>query len=94
MKISWRCQGAALACALAGCAHSSPPPTDAASAESARREERQKIMREYWYDHTLAPGRETEPAPPPRIAYPAGAYSGVNYGPRLASDPAMAEPVR
>lgn len=94
MKVSRRCLGAALAGALVGCVHSSPLPSDAAAAESARREERQKIMREYWYDHTLAPGLPVEPAPLPRIAYPAGAYSGVNYGPRLASDPAMAEPVR
>jgi hypothetical protein len=88
---------AALAAAglFAGCAHSNPRAEEVAAAERARRDERLKIMREYWYDRTLAPAADNESAPPhPLTSYPAGTYSGVNYGPRLASDPGMTEPIR
>jgi hypothetical protein len=63
--------------------------------EQARREERIKIMQEYWRDRTLSarpePGGAPAAAP---LEYPAGTYSGINFGPRLAADPSLAEPDR
>ena len=83
-----------LAALLGGCAHSPAPAPAPADAESARREERRKIMQEYWYDHTLAPQRATETGVPAPVDYPAGTYSGINFGPRRAPDPGLEEPVR
>jgi hypothetical protein len=83
----------------AGCAHpAAPGGTSAANeqaAEQARRGERLKIMQEYWQEHTVA-DREKKPglADAPPLEYPAGTYSGINFGPRLAPDPSLAEPNR
>ena len=73
--------------------------TDSASAEAAeqaRREERLKIMQDYWEDQTLAAKTESTGSltRAPLLSYPAGTYSGVNFAPRLAPDPTLAEPAR
>jgi len=89
---------AALTALLAGCAGPRPPEPGSSAAElaadRARREERLKLMQEYWQD--AAGGREAPaPARPPLLLhYPAGTYDGVAFGPRVASDPSLAEPVR
>ena len=83
----------------AGCAHPSapgPPRTsDEEAAEEARRGERLKIMQEYWQENTVA-GGEKGPGPmaAPALEYPAGNYSGINFGPRIARDPSLTEPNR
>ena len=94
---------------LAGCASpTAPAPSTTASApgsnrtieqamEAARRDERQKIMQEYWYDHTAGapdPGERAGPESPPLLNYPAGTYDGINFAPRQARDPSLAEPIR
>lgn len=89
----------ALVALAAGCAHSAAPAPpsalDEAAAEQARREERLKIMQEYWQEHAAAAG-EKDPgaADTPPLEYPAGTYSGINFGPRVAPDPSLAEPIR
>ena len=87
-----------LAACAAGCAHSAAPAppsaADEAAAEQARREERLKIMQEYWQEHTAAGEKDPGLADPPPLEYPAGAYSGINFGPRVAPDPSLAEPNR
>ena len=67
-----------------------------AAAEAARRDERQKIMQQYWYENTEAPegGQRPEPSAPRPLNYPAGSYGGINFGPRAAPDPSLAEPGR
>lgn len=93
---------AALACsALSGCATASAPgpaPTaEQAAAEQARRDERQKIMQEYWREQTEMAGAEApslRPLPPTLLGYPAGVYDGLAFGPRNAADPSLAEPPR
>jgi len=64
--------------------------------EAARREERQKIMRQYWYEQTgsLREDARPEPAAGVPLPYPAGTYGGMNFGPRTAPDSSLAEPVR
>jgi hypothetical protein len=89
----------ALAALAGGCAlPTSPvPPTSpqAEAVEQARRDERLRIMQAYWYDHTLSPAGEAGPAAPDApLEYPAGTYSGIRFGPRLAPDPSLAEPDR
>ena len=68
----------------------------AAAVEAARREERQKIMRQYWYEQTEAlPGdARAGAAPGLPLHYPAGEYGGVNFGARTAADSSLAEPER
>ncbi|HEX3728435.1 MAG TPA: hypothetical protein VHV47_01430 [Opitutaceae bacterium] len=89
---------AALAALLGGCAAPSPPGPGSSAAElaadRARREERLKLMQEYWQD--AAGGRETPAGgrAPLLLHYPAGTYDGVAFGPRAAPDPSLAEPVR
>ena len=86
--------------AVGGCAHPTAPTPlaapDLAVAEAARREERLKVMQEYWDDHTGATGREggSGRGGAGRLEYPAGIYAGVNFGPRLAPDASLAEPDR
>jgi hypothetical protein len=81
-------------CALPTSPVPSPGP-QAEAAEQARREERLRILQEYWYDHTLSPGGDAAPAPgAPLLEYPAGVYSGIRYVARLAADPSLAEPDR
>lgn len=65
-------------------------------AEQARREERLKIMQDYWYDQTLSPKRESTSivAATPLLNYPAGTYDGIRYAPRQAADASLAEPAR
>lgn len=63
--------------------------------ERARREERIKVMQRYWEDRTLSQGPDAGAAPAPKLLeYPAGNYSGINFAPRLAADPSLAEPDR
>jgi hypothetical protein len=88
-----------LAAALAaGCAHTAaaPRPSDTDAAEAARRAERVKVMQEFWEEETARPaarpGAAASAAAP--LDYPAGAYSGINFAPREAADPSMAEPRR
>ncbi len=68
----------------------------AAAVEAARREERQKIMRQYWYEQTEAMpgGGRPDPAASVPLHYPAGEYGGVNFGARTAADSSLAEPDR
>ena len=65
-------------------------------AEQARREERLKIMQDYWYDQTLSPKREAVGvvAHAPLLNYPAGIYGGIRFAPRQAADSSLAEPAR
>jgi hypothetical protein len=66
------------------------------AADQARRDERIKIMQQYWYDATEALRADAGPAPNPErlLDYPAGSYSGINFGARRAVDPSLAEPLR
>jgi hypothetical protein len=87
---------AAAALAAAGCATRSPPPTPEAAAEQARRDERLRIMQQYWYDQTASP-----PAEPGAVDgasalldYPAGSYGGINFAPRRAAGPGLEDPPR
>jgi hypothetical protein len=66
------------------------------AAEEACRKERLKIMQDYWYDKTLSAGEQSAGTshPAPLLDYPAGTYSGVNFGPRVASDSSLSEPNR
>ena len=93
-----------LALGLAGCASSTAADpsrkgaaTESAAIESARREERQKILQAYWYEHAVAAGdpddRPGLNAPLP-LLYPAGNYGGLNFAPRQAPDASLAEPLR
>jgi hypothetical protein len=91
--------GLMAALAAGGCASPTVPgsPSVAAqAAEQARREERLKIMQQYWYEQTAAPGPETGAAPAAGrlLDYPAGTYGGLTFGPRRAADPSLAEPDR
>ena len=64
--------------------------------EQARRQERLKIMQDYWRDQTLSAQRETSGglSHAPLLEYPAGTYSGLIFASRLAADPALIEPDR
>jgi hypothetical protein len=68
----------------------------AAAVEAARREERQKIMRQYWYEQTESlPGdARSGPAAGAPLHYPAGEYDGMNFGARTAPDASLGEPER
>jgi hypothetical protein len=89
---------AGLAAALpAGCAHppAGPRGPDADAAEAARRAERVKVMQEFWEEETARPSsRPGASAAAPPLDYPAGTYSGINFAPRTAGDPSLAEPQR
>jgi hypothetical protein len=94
-----------LALAYSGCSSPTAPPTsktalavaEGAAVAAARRDERQKLMQEYWYEHAVATGD-----PEDRVGrtglqpllYPAGNYSGLNFATRQAADSSLAEPVR
>ncbi len=86
------------ASAAGGCAHPTAPEPLLASdpaAESARREERLKVMQEYWDDRTgAAPGAAATREGRMLLEYPAGIYAGINFAPRLAPDPSLTEPAR
>lgn len=54
--------------------------------EQARREERVRIMKEWWKQHAIDAQNEGEPKPStptttkqPTVTYPAGSYDGVDY---------------
>jgi hypothetical protein len=90
---------AASALAASGCAHSGsavPQPPDLQALEQARREERQKIMMDYWRDQTAASagGQTALPRTPQVLDYPAGLYDGIRFGPRQATQPGLCEPER
>jgi hypothetical protein len=86
-----------LALGAAGCAsRATDPSTQAEAVEQARREERQKVLQQYWSDRT-----SDLPGPPPvssatwpDLSYPAGEYGGLWFGPRQAQDPSLGEPIR
>jgi hypothetical protein len=85
--------------AAGGCASPTVPGSPSAAAqavEQARREERLKIMQQYWYDQTAAPLPDAGAgAEAPRLLdYPAGSYGGLAFGPRRAADPSLGEPDR
>jgi hypothetical protein len=87
------------AAGLAGAAWLTSGTSDAdlqAAAEAARREERQKIMRQYWYEQTETLQGEARPGPGGGLPlhYPAGTYAGINFGARTATDAALEEPDR
>ncbi len=65
-------------------------------AEQARREERLKIMQDYWFDQTLSAKAELGAlaAHAPLLNYPAGTYDGIRFAPRQAPDASLAEPAR
>jgi len=88
--------GLAAATLIRNGANSATDASIAEAVEQARREERLKIMQDYWEDQTLGPKMEPSGklSAVPLLSYPAGSYSGVNFGPRLAPDPALAEPNR
>jgi hypothetical protein len=82
---------------VAGCASRAGDPSSQAEAvEQARREERQKVLQQYWRERT-----SDLPGPPPisrgawpDLSYPTGEYNGLWFGPRQAQDPSLAEPSR
>jgi hypothetical protein len=87
----------------AGCSSPAAPADSAAgreAAEQARREERQKIMQQYWFEQTAVPAEPVSGTASgagenhPTLAYPAGTYAGIRFGPRRAPDPSLAEPDR
>jgi len=88
---------AILAFCSAGCAsRPADPPPQAEAVEQARREERQKVLQQYWAERT-----SDLPGPPPvsraawpDLSYPAGEYGGIWFGPRQAQDPSLGEPLR
>jgi hypothetical protein len=88
---------ALLALGAGGCAsRTADPAPQPEEIEQARREERQKVLQQYWSDRT---GSLPGPAPAgrsswPDLLYPAGQYGGVWFGPRQAQDPSLAEPLR
>ena len=90
------------AAGLAGAAliHNAVASTDdqktAEAVEQARRQERLKIMQDYWRDQTLSAGPAAAVGSDrtPLLNYPAGTYSGILFAPRLATEPTLAEPVR
>ena len=65
-------------------------------AEQARREERLKIMQDYWFDQTLSAKSEPSAlvAHGPLLNYSAGTYGDIRFTPRQAADPSLAEPAR
>jgi hypothetical protein len=87
------------AAGLAGAAWLTSGTPDAVvqdAAEAARRDERQKIMNQYWAEETesgegAAAGGS---AAGPPLHYPAGTYDGINFAARIAPDPSLAEPLR
>jgi hypothetical protein len=93
-----------LAFCLAGCTSSTAPnpspksaESESAAVESARRDERQKLLQEYWYEHAIAAGDPDDrpgASALPQLLYPAGNYGGLNFAPRQAPDSSLAEPLR
>jgi hypothetical protein len=91
----------AAAAFLGGCAaspvtHRSLDPATSA-AEQARREERLKLMQQFWRESTGAvsdPSRLVVPGPVPPLSYPAGRYGGLIFSPRVAAGPGLIEPPR
>lgn len=75
---------------------SSAAQDSAEAAEKARREERLKIMQDYWNDKTLSAeaGGSSALQAPQLLQYPAGIYSGIRFAPRVASDSSLSEPQR
>jgi len=94
LSLPW---AALLAFGPAGCLSRPPDPPQAPEAiEQARREERQKVLQQAWQERTGSlPGRPPlSRASWPDLAYPAGEYGGLRFGPREAQDPSLAEPSR
>jgi hypothetical protein len=70
-----------------------PPPGERFDAPEVRLHV--QLARAYWYDRTLSPAAEgAATAATPLLEYPAGTYSGITFGPRVAADPSLAEPDR
>lgn len=76
--------------------HSSASHDSAEAVEQARREERLKILQDYWTDKTLSAQADaaTGAQAPELLAYPAGIYSGIRFAPRMAANPSLSEPTR
>lgn len=66
------------------------------AAEAARRDERQKIMNQYWAEQTESMERPTAVGATdgPPLHYPGGNYDGINFAARIAADPSLGEPAR
>jgi hypothetical protein len=99
MKIRALAFGLSVLAAAGGCASPTIPGSPSAAelaADQARREERLKIMQQYWTEQTAAPpeAAASPSAAPPLLDYPAGSYSGINFAPRRTADPGLAEPIR
>jgi len=66
--------------------------------EAARRDERTRIMNEYWEAQRYSPNSSSmggEGSSEAQIAYPGGYYEGVNMAPRIAPEASpLTEPVR
>jgi hypothetical protein len=87
------------AAGLAGAAwltNGTPDSAVQAAAEAARRDERQKIMNQYWAEQTESlPGfTPAGPGADRPLHYPAGTYDGINFAARTAPDSSLAEPMR
>ena len=82
--------------ATGGCASPTipgSPSTAELAADQARREERLKIMQQYWAEQTGGPPEPPvhPPATAPVLDYPAGNYSGINFAQRRTADPGLVE---
>jgi hypothetical protein len=80
-----------------GCAsQGGDAPPEPEAIEQARREERQKVLQQYWLDRTasLSAPPSLSPFASPVLTYPAGLYAGVRFAARQAQDPSLAEPAR
>ena len=76
--------------------HANASKHSAEAAEEARREERLKILQDYWNDKTLSSQADaaTGAQAPELLPYPAGIYSGIRFAPRVAADSSLSEPTR
>ncbi len=94
MTLLRRC-GALAGLAVGACVSPKVPPPDPDAVDRARRDERLKVMQQYWDEQTSAPPEEAVSGEEAALLdYPAGDYGGIRFGPRRAPDPSLAEPRR
>ena len=89
--------GALIVLGAGGCAsRDTDPTTESEAIEQARREERQKVLQQYWLDRTasLSQPPSISPFSSPLLSYPAGVYGGLRFAARQAQDPSIADPAR